>query len=374
MKQQPKYFIFNKDSDFVNTHFENAERVGDRLHIGDGRFSGAYISCVLDSRDKDMDWHRLVFTRSQAPGAFCRVTIYAANALEIEQGGQHFTIRELIADTERTLAEKMRLMQPFEVKQSEGADDIILHDVSGRYLWFAIEAAGATAHISDLMVHFPRRTWMQHLPEVYRSTDKSMFLERYLAIFQTLNEELNTAIRDVPLRLDVDLASTEVLESLAGWIDVTNSYIWSESQLRQLLKNAVDTYKRRGTGQAILDLVRLYTGGEVHLVEYHRVEPFLADEDTGGTLTRLYGLNPYVLTVIIKKEYVPTQKEFMTLTHIINEIKPAQMDLNLVVLEPYMFLGSHTYLGINSVLGEYRETALNGTAMIPFSTITLGTN
>ena len=372
MKGQAKYFVFNKTSDFAVAHLENAVREEETLRIGDERYAGAFISRILDSREQDMDWHRLTFSRRQEHGAFCKVVIFASNSLELSVGGTRMQVEELISDERMPFSEKLRYMEPFVAKTIEGAEDILLHEVCGRYLWFSIETAGAAAYIDDMIVHFPRRSWLEHLPEVYRANDKGLFLERYLAVFQTLYEDLDAQIRNVPTMIDVDAAAKEVLEQLAGWLDITNSYIWPEDKLRRLLRNAVRLYMRRGTCEGILDLIRLYVGGEAYLAEYHKLEPFLAEGGPEGGFSRLYGNNPYILTVLIDKKYVPTQKEFKALSYVIDEVKPAQMELKLVVLEPYMFLGSHVYLGINSALGEYRSMALDGTAMIPFSTISHG--
>ena len=43
------------------------------------------------------------------------------------------------------------------------------------------------------------------------------------------------------------------------------------------------------------------------------------------------------------------------------------MEVNLVVLKPYIFLSRYSYLGINSVLGQYRQAALDGFSTLPFT-------
>jgi len=49
--------------------------------------------------------------------------------------------------------------------------------------------------------------------------------------------------------------------------------------------------------------------------------------------------------------------------------KPAHMECRIVALKPYIFLGQHSYLGINSVLGQYKAFQLDGLCAVPFSIV-----
>lgn len=86
-------------------------------------------------------------------------------------------------------------------------------------------------------------------------------------------------------------------------------------------------------------------------------------------MERLYGADPYKFQVIVREQDVPTVREYQTLLKIIREVKPAYMETDLIVLKPYIFLDQHTYLGINSVLGEYQNMSLDGASMLSFSVL-----
>ena len=116
-------------------------------------------------------------------------------------------------------------------------------------------------------------------------------------------------------------------------------------------------------------MIRLYTGGEAYIVERHQLEPYMENERSKKILTRLYGSSPDVISVIMEKEYVPDQKAYHTLLRVIEEMKPAQIEVELVVLEPYMYLGGHTYMGINSAFGVYRDVRLDDQSMVSFSAL-----
>jgi len=104
-------------------------------------------------------------------------------------------------------------------------------------------------------------------------------------------------------------------------------------------------------------------------VEYQELIYFKNDSEKYVLLEKLYNISPYVFTVLVKEEHVPSEKEYKMLLKIIEDIKPAYMEFELVVLKPYIFLNSYSYLGVNSVLGQYQDLTLNGFSLLPFSVI-----
>lgn len=374
MKERLKYFVFNKPRDYLRGYLENMECDRDGIWISQtgGNNRGAFISRILDSREKDMEWHRMTLDTSSKDGVPYKIRVFAANSTRLSDGEQPEDLNLLIRDPDRSFDEKLKRMDLFIKKQETNGSDILLHGVTGRYLWIAVELFGRRGQdirLEHITIYFPKQSWLKYLPELYQSNDTDHFLERYLVIFQTLHESMNQRICDVPDMLDVDLTNKELLADLCDWLHIAGSYMWSEAQLRKLLKNGIRLYQRRGTRDGILEFINLYTGGEAYLVEYFQVAPYMNDKRLKESLSRLYGVSPGTFSVIIKKEYVPTQKDYQSLVHVINEIKPAQMEADLVILEPYMFLGNHVYMGINSAFGEYKNLTLDGLSMIPFSAL-----
>lgn len=369
MRQKLKYFIFNKAQDYEGGCMSHMNY--DSLGVwGDGTGRSGFISRILDSRETGTEWHRMVFEASQTEGAPYRVTVYGADSLALEGGKGD--VPGLLKDPGLTFAEKLERMEGFVKKRSAGFRDILLFGVKGRYLWIAVELysqGGPPPKLGKFQFYFPKQSWMKYLPEVYQSSDKDHFLERYLAIFQMLYESMNDRIRGIPKLLDVDRTQKEYLIWLAGWLDIAGSRMWTEQKLRQLLKEGVGLYRRRGTREGILRMIRLYTGGEAYIVEHHQIEPYMEDDKSKERLNRLYGSSSYVISIIMKKEYVPDQEAYHSLLRVIDEVKPAQTEVNLVILEPYMYVGGHTYMGINSAFGEYQKPALNGLSMVSFSAL-----
>lgn len=360
--------MFNKRLDFnrcylYNMHYENGEL---KTGIKKEPHSSFMISRLLDSGEIDMEWHQLLLYMNHAniSNTSYEITIYATNTLEFQLEGITNNIEKILKDDEILLEEKKKIFKPFYQKTISNINDILLHEVKGRYLWFVLECKSKqeqTINIKKIKVCFPKISWISYLPEVYQSEDKDLFLERFLAIFQTMYEEVNQEIKEVPYLMDLDGTDKKFLEWMAKWLDIAECYMWSEEQLRTLLKNALKLYKIRGTRKAVSEFVKIYCGGE---------EPYIVENfQVRNKLNHLYEDNAYKFYVIVKEEYIPSVREYQTLNKIIEEVKPAYMELELIVLKPFIFLDQHSYLGINSVLGEYKDLHLDGTSMLEFSVL-----
>lgn len=374
VRERLKYFLFHKALDYKrcflqNMCYENGKLIASTHKMEQKSF---LISRVLDSRETDMEWHRMFLQLDNHGDASYDITIYAANSIKRTIEDKESNLEDVIFDTNMDILQKKKIFRPYLQKTVRNTEDILLHEIKGRYLWFLIEVRLQTKQeieFDRIQIYFPRQSWISYLPEVYQSEDKNMFMERFLAIYQTMHEELNNEIKNIPYLIDVENAEQEFLLWLAQWLDIAESYVWSKEQLRNLLKNAVRLYKMRGTCQAVREFIMLYTNGvEPYIVENFRIEQY-KNKSNKVLMERLYGNNPYQFQVIVKEENVPTIREYQTLTKIIDEVKPAYMELQLVVLKPYIFLDQHTYIGINTVLGEYRNLSLDGASMLSFSVL-----
>ena len=54
------------------------------------------------------------------------------------------------------------------------------------------------------------------------------------------------------------------------------------------------------------------------------------------------------------------------MTDLVDDTIPANMECNIVVIRPYLFLDHHTYLGLNSVLNKYKPFDFKNQAMVNF--------
>ena len=371
MKQPRNYFVFNKPSDYRRSWCDNLPCTGGTVTLTDSTRPGILWSRLLDSREKETDWHRMTMESHCRGAASVRFSFYCAESDTVIWQETPHSLGQLLRDEALTDEDRLRLSAPWLVRTALNPTDILLEDVKGRYLWFRAELvaeAGESPEIGNLMLQFPRETWLSYLPEVYQADPAgSSFTRRFLGIFQSLYSDLDEEIRHVARYLDPDVAAGPYLEWLASWLDVEDRYLWPEDKLRELVRRGMELYRIRGTRQYVVEMVRLYTGQEPWVVEYSEVEPFLSDVRRADLLHRLYGDTPYMVTVILDESALESNDSYKALLRIIDNARPAWIEVNLIRLSPYLFLDQYSYLGINSRLDRYRPLDLNGSSALPFT-------
>lgn len=364
MNGKRNYFLLNKRTDYERGYTEGLALTGRGIapEAADGR-PLRFVSRVFDSGEKEMEWHRLTIgCTGRVPSG--RLVVCTAEETKLSYGGRETDMGSLIRDERMSFADKLTAMDPYQQMVMPASQDILLHGVRGRYLWFVLELYPQEEpfELSDFVLYFPGTSWIEKLPEIYAQVDAGGFLDRYLGIFQSLYEDMDRRIDAVPKLLDVDTADEEALVWMAEWLDFSEEYIWSKKQLRWLLKNAFRLSRIRGTRKAVEQFVWLYTGERPVITEWRQYKEMPHNE-------RLYRDDPYTLMVFVRDETLHSEKERRTLLRIIEDVIPVYISLELVVLKPYLFLDNHTYIGLNSCIGKYRPGRLDGHLALSFSTL-----
>ncbi len=101
---------------------------------------------------------------------------------------------------------------------------------------------------SSRLIHF--------LPGIYHED----FMERFLALFESILLPIEWNIDNFDLFLDSSTAPLSFLPWLARWYEIAFDPTWTEGQRRTLLKDAHWIYAKRGTKQALARLIEIYLG------------------------------------------------------------------------------------------------------------------
>lgn len=374
--KREKYFVINKESDYRRGYCKNLICDCSGIYVDDREAGcGIFFSRIFDSQETGNIWHRITFSVTHMNSSAFKISFYAADDLNLRLDGKSTKIGNVLGAPWETAdaEEKKRICAEYHKKEVLNSDDILLHDVSGRYLWFVIEIyqqAQQKVIVSNIILYFPKQTLLKFLPEIYdRSGSQDTFLERYLAVFQSLYEDVNREIEQIPGYLEPAAADSENLEWIAEWIGVRNIGLWNTEQLRYLTAHAASLYRKRGTRSAIAGFVKLYTRELPFIAEQHQIMRYRNQEKLFRLYLSLYGNDPYVFTILIRQQCLPTGKEYSDLKKILEDVKPAWMEVRIITLRPYLLLDSYTYLGVNSVLGRCRPFVLSGESLIPFSTV-----
>src|SRR5699024_4629621 len=119
---------------------------------------GVFFSKVLDSGEKEMQWHRMT-CEIPVLRTGIHFWLYCSDTEEVIYNGNKADIEEvLLSDIESE--EKRRICQNFLKKEFLNETDVLLHDVKGRFIWLCVEIyAGQeeNAAVDNIFIYFPRQ-------------------------------------------------------------------------------------------------------------------------------------------------------------------------------------------------------------------------
>src|SRR6266568_7496057 len=95
------------------------------------------------------------------------------------------------------------------------------------------------------------KSYLQYLPPVLWQEHGTPpdFLERFLGVFQEINDGLEAEVDDIPKLFDPWKTKSENLPWLASWVALELDREWTEPQKRTLIRHIVSLYTQRCTMQ-----------------------------------------------------------------------------------------------------------------------------
>ena len=234
----------------------------------EGVFKGTYLSKPVDSQVQKTQWYRFELKGSFPRGTMVEFHYYISDEFLDEN--------ELMELPESKWEEGL---PGSSVVQGEEKRDALFRTVrEGRYLWFRITLVGTeklSPEVSAVTIFFPKVSYLEYLPSVYREDPvKADFLDRFLAIFESLFFEIDFTIDHLGRWFDTAGAPPEFLEWLASWVAADQGRgeraarkKVSEAKQREFISQVVSMYRERGTRQGLEDLIFLYTGKKPIIIE-----------------------------------------------------------------------------------------------------------
>lgn len=272
--------------------------------------------------------------------------------------------------------------------------DILLKLSGHRFLWLGLELVGsqfAAPTVRSVKVSLSHESYIHHLPTIYRENEPSaMFLERFLSIFEDTFGDIDHAITTLTRYFDPEAIPSH-LSWLGSWLAIAEDEAWSEQSKRQLIAEAPNLFKKRGTRAGLLRLLEIYLDGEeesptpwdhvpgtrnnqegkrevdaqmedenvghfLFLLEYRDVVGDGGRLDENKTKAKEDSLIPFRDLVCCPGEFVvlvgPTVGENArkTIERIVESERPTHAHGRTVSLRSWGRLGDHVYLGVNSYL------------------------
>ncbi len=151
---------------------------------------------------------------------------------------------------------------------------------------------------------------LNYLPVIYADDP---FLNGFLRIIDSFWAPIESQIDQLAFYFDPRLTPPEFLPWLATWVDLVLDENWPEDRRRQLIANAADLYRRRGTGSALRDYLAIFAG----------VQPEVVEDDEKGQAFH------FTVTLRVPKDQSIDQDR---VRRIIEEEKPAHTTYTLQVI------------------------------------------
>lgn len=104
----------------------------------------------------------------------------------------------------------------------------------------------------------------ERLPALFLDDD---FTQRFVGGLDQVLAPLFLVLDSFPAYLDPRLTPEDFLTWLAGWVAFPLDDSWPVAMRRELVANAVELHRRRGTREALAWQLRLLTGGEVEVTD-----------------------------------------------------------------------------------------------------------
>lgn len=309
-----------------------------------------FVLPVIDSGVPDCPWGRLRYELTLPENCVCY--LYAA-ASDQKQG------QEVMLDADTGLLEKKRLLQRLGGLRFINKQDVLLYEITGRYLWIMVEVIGKDVTVSNIRLEAPGDNFMQTFPEIYR--EKNSFLHRYLSIYSSVYNDFQEKLDEREELLPVDTAPLGMLEMYARWlgIDVNGGYLGEET-LRALLKEAPELLRRKGTQYCVERICDILLGEIPVVAERSQMQRYIRRLEK-ERYDALYGESPYDVTLLLK-HYVEERKKEQLL-HLLSQFKPLRTRLHIVFLEPTGVLDEHNYLDQNAIIFTQDEGLLDAAQM-----------
>lgn len=206
-------------------------------------------------------------------------------------------------------------------------------------------------------------SYLGHLPAIFA---EDPLLGRFLLAFEQVlgglpgsegepRRGLEEIVAAIPSLFDPLETPREFLDWLAGWVALGLRADWREEQQRSFLANIVSLYRRRGTRQNLIELLRIYTGLEPEIAEGQNTVFQIGEHSTIGVDTQINGSPPHYfrVTVTIPNPNPATlQRQNQIVRALIDLEKPAHTAYDYHPTHTTMQIGVHSQVGVDTLLGD----------------------
>lgn len=151
--------------------------------------------------------------------------------------------------------------------------------------------------------------------------ENNLVLQRFLSIYGTMLDAIKDKVDDITMLVDIQDVPDEFLPYIGSLIGYDYNYSLSAGAQRSLISRTLDMYRKKGTREAILDIVSVYD-------PYARIyEPYVEMARYSRKATKYSGTakieGDYYRTGIFEIQLNATDADYVTLIPLVEEHRPA---------------------------------------------------
>ncbi len=151
-----------------------------------------------------------------------------------------------------------------------------------------------TPILHGVRVTFPRPSMLDLLPSFWRSDpERARRMDHVLSLFEGELTEIDELVAALPYLFDPNTTLDGSQEWLASFVGMTFDERVSDATRRQLLREAVELFKRRGTLEGLERLCEILSGAPIRIVEGFRLRrramPILGAREEKGSTSAVLG-------------------------------------------------------------------------------------
>jgi len=250
---------------------------------------GFFYSRTLDNGETESAWHRLALKGSIPPKSSVEVFYFTSDNQNLK-AAHDATLATTASAQAKAAAIDNRMDwkgpqiftgadfeepdKKLKTKQ-EVAPDFLFDPNKGRFLWFKLRLITfdhrTRPSINSVRIYYPRLSYLRYLPPAYHEDPISAaFLERFLSLFETIFDGLDQQIDEVFRYFDPGVTPKEFLPWLASWVNLSFDDELPEDRVRRFIQRSPSLFNRKGTPEALIEFLEIYTGRPVFLTEHSR--------------------------------------------------------------------------------------------------------
>ena len=216
------------------------------------------ITFVLDGKQPDCVWHRLMLDACIPPDSSVLIWSRAANEVSGLDQAQWWLEPRL---HQRADGSELPFV-PEPTAGDAGTWELLFQRAKGRYLQLKLRLSSngrSTPRLHALRAYYPRFSYLEHyLPAIYRDDNESAsFLDRFLANIEGTLTALEDEIANVQLLFDVRSTPSDMLDWFADWLGMVLDPAWDERRRRLFIQHAMEFFQYRGTIRGLLMALHL---------------------------------------------------------------------------------------------------------------------